>query len=209
MNTLKESVEVVADPWKQSTYYDDAEKWTIVFWSEDHPFYPLFKRLDLTAVLELACGHGRHSEIVAERSGQLTLMDVHEQNIEYCRTRLARFQNIVFFTNSGHDFRPIADGALTAIFCYDAMVHFSPDLVQAYLRDTARVLKPGGMALYHHSNYPAPLDRHYGQNPHARNHMTESLFRQFTDEAGLALVESLPIEWGGVADLDRLTLLRK
>jgi hypothetical protein len=28
MNTLKESVEVVADPRKQSTYYDDAEKWT-------------------------------------------------------------------------------------------------------------------------------------------------------------------------------------
>ena len=96
MNTLKESVEVVADPWKQSTYYDDAEKWTIIFWSEEHPFYPLFKRLDLTAVLELACGHGRHSEIVAERSGQLALMDVHEENIEYCRTRLARFQNTVF-----------------------------------------------------------------------------------------------------------------
>ena len=56
-------------------------------------------------------------------------MNVHEENIEYCRTRLARFQNTVFFTNSGHDFRPIADCALTAIFCYDAMVHFSPNLV--------------------------------------------------------------------------------
>ena len=85
MNTLAQSVEVVADPWKQSTYYDDAERWTFIFWSEDHPFYPLFKLLDSTAVLELACGHGRHSEIVAERSSQLTVMDVHEQNIEYCR----------------------------------------------------------------------------------------------------------------------------
>jgi len=35
------------------------------------------------------------------------------------------------------------------------MVHFSADLVQAYLRDTARVLKPRGMALYHDSNLPA------------------------------------------------------
>jgi ubiquinone/menaquinone biosynthesis C-methylase UbiE len=76
----------------------------------------LFKRLDLTAVLELACGHGRHSEIVAEGCGQLTLMDVHEENIEYCRTRLARFQNTVFITNSGHDLQPIIDDALTAIF---------------------------------------------------------------------------------------------
>ena len=207
MNTLTQSVEVIAGPWKQSPYYDDAEKWTFLFWSEDHPFYPLFQRLDLTTVLELACGHGRHSEIVTERSGQLTLMDVHEENIAYCRTRLARFRNVLFFTNSGHDFRPISDDALTGIFCYDAMVHFNPDLVQAYLRDTARVLKQGGMALYHHSNYPG-LD-HYGQNPHARNHMTESLFRQFSDEAGLTLVESMPIAWGGMADLDRLTLVRK
>jgi len=209
MNDLAKSVQVVADPWKQSTYYDDAEPWRFIFWSEAHPFYPLFKRLDLTEVLELACGHGRHSEIVAERSGQLILMDVHEENIKYCRTRLARFRNIMFLTNSGHDFRPIADNALTAIFCYDAMVHFSPDLVEAYLRDTARVLKPGGMALYHHSNYPVPRDRHYGQNLHARNHMTESLFRQFSGGAGLAIVDTLPIEWGGVANLDRLTLLRK
>jgi len=209
MNKITQSVEVVAAPWRQSVYYEDAETWTFIFWSEDHPFYPQFKRLDLTVVLELACGHGRHSEIVAGRSGQLTLMDVHEENIEYCRTRLAGFRNTMFFTNSGHDFRPITDNALTAIFCYDAMVHFSADIVGAYLRDTARVLKPGGMALYHHSNYPAPLGRHYGQNLHARNHMTESLFRQFSDEAGLTLVESLPIEWGGVANLDRLTLLRK
>jgi len=209
MNELKKSVDVVAEPWKQSTYSDDAEKWTFIFWNVDYPFYGLFEHLDLTAVLELACGHGRHSEIVAKRSDQLTLMDVHEENLEYCRKRLAQFRNTVFYKNSGHDFQPIADEALTAIFCYDAMVHFSPDIVQAYLHDTARVLKSGGMALYHHSNYPAPPDRHYGQNPHARNHMTESLFRGFSDESGLAIVESLPIQWGGVADLDRLTLLRK
>src|SRR4026207_695422 len=105
---------------------------------------PAFQAPRFNCCPGLACGHGRHSKIVAERSGQLTLMDVHEENIEHCRTRLARFQNTVFFKNSGHDFQPITDDALTAIFCYDAMVHFSPDLVQAYLRDTARVLKPGG-----------------------------------------------------------------
>ena len=77
MNKITQSVEVVAAPWRQSVYYEDAETWTFIFWSEDHPFYPQFKRLDLTVVLELACGHGRHSEIVAGRSGQLTLMDVH------------------------------------------------------------------------------------------------------------------------------------
>jgi hypothetical protein len=97
-------------------------KWTFIFWSEDHPFYPLFKRLDLTAVLELACGDGRHSEIVAEGCGQLTRMDVHEENIKYCRTRLARFRNIVFLRIAATTFNLSQDDALTAI---SAMMRWS------------------------------------------------------------------------------------
>jgi len=207
MNSIEQSVQVVAEAWKQSTYYEDAEAWTFIFWSEGHPFYPLFKHLDLTNVLELACGHGRHTEVIAGGTTKLILMDVHDENLTYCRSRLASFNHIEFCKNNGFDFKPVDNNSLNSVFCYDAMVHFSPDIVQSYLRDTARVLKPGGMALYHHSNYPAPLDRHYGQNPHARNHMTEMLFRQYANEAGLTIVETVPLTWGDVEDLDRLTLL--
>lgn len=209
MSDLEKSVRQIGAAWKQSVYYEQAETFTHVFWGEHTIFRRLFGKLDLAAVLELACGHGRHAERIAEQCGHLHLMDIHAENIDFCRARLSRFSNIAYHLNNGFDYQPIATGSLTAIFCYDAMVHFSPDLVQSYLADTARVLKPGGKALFHHSNYPAPRDRHYGQNPHARNHMTRELFQTCATAAGLSVEESVVIPWGLDPDLDCVTLVAR
>ena len=100
-------------------------------------------------------------------------MDIFQENIDFSRHRLRFFNNVDSHVNNGYDFQPIADGSLSSIFCYDAMVHFAPEVVRSYLKDTARVLKPGGRALFHHSNYPTAPKEHYGQNPHARNQMTK------------------------------------
>ena len=209
MADLKASVEVVGEAWKKSAYYADAEQWTFIFWDADQPFRSFFDRLDLRAVLELACGHGRHSEIVASKSSSLTLMDIHPENLDSCRARLAGSGNVRFLTNSDYDFVPVEDGSLSAIFCYDAMVHFSPDLIASYLVDAARVLKPGGRALFHHSNRDADPDVHYGQNLQARNRMTLARFAELADQAGLMVMDARPIDWAGIAELDGLTLVRK
>ena len=207
MNDLEKSVAVVGEAWRDSPYYEDAERWTFLFWDEWRPFRPFFERLDLTATLELACGHGRHAEKIIYRAGRLILMDIHEDNLTFCWQRLGHCLNLEIYRNSGFDFQPVEAKSLTAIFCYDAMVHFSPELVASYLKDAARVLRPGGMALFHHSNYDAPPGRPYGQNPHARNHMTKDLFREYVAQADLEMIETKAIEWGGEPDLDRLTLV--
>ncbi|WP_082575427.1 MULTISPECIES: class I SAM-dependent methyltransferase [unclassified Lysobacter] len=209
MSDLKSSVEVVGEPWKESQYYADAERWTFMFWNSDHLFRPYFDRLDLDNVVELACGHGRHSEMVAPMARQLTLMDIHEENLEVCRRRMERFEGVQVIRNNGYDFQPLEAESATAIFCYDAMVHFSPDLVASYLRDSARILKSGGMALFHHSNYDADPSQHYGMNPHARNKMTMETFHRYAAEAGLEVVQSTTLDWGDARDLDGLTLVRK
>ena len=135
-------------------------------------------------------------------------MDIHEDNLTFCQQRLGHRPNLEIYRNSGFDFKPVEAKSLTAIFCYDAMVHFSPDIVASYLKDTARVLRPGGMALFHHSNYDAPPGRPYGQSPHARNHMTEGLFREYVAQAGLQMIKTgRLLGWGGEPDLDRLTLV--
>jgi SAM-dependent methyltransferase len=206
---LKRSVAGVAVAWgPTSPYYRNAEELTWVFWGEKSIFPPLFAQLDLENVIELACGHGRHAELVAPRARRLTLMDIHPENLAACRERLAGFSNVSFVLGTGFGFTGIEDGRTTAIYCYDSMVHFAPDVVQAYLQDTARVLAPGGMALYHHSNRPSS-EAHYSRNPGARNDMTQPRFRAGAEAAGLAVVESTIIQWGGVAALDAVTLLRK
>lgn len=97
---------------------------------------------------------------------------------------------------------------MTAIFCYDAMVHFPPDVVESYVRDAARILVPGGRAFFQHSNYVGG-DQHYGLNPHARNYMTQELFASFVAETPLSIEESHVLAWGDVPALDCLMLLVK
>jgi SAM-dependent methyltransferase len=206
--SLAASVEVVGEPWKDSAYYDIAERFTAYFWDADSQFRATFDRLDLTDALELACGHGRHAQIVAPMAGRLVLMDILEDNLAACRKRMAPFAHVQIVRNNGYDFEPVPARSLSAIYCYDSMVHFSPDLVASYLRDATRVLKPGGMALFHHSNFDADPSVHYGQNPHARNRMTMAMFAELANAAGLEIVESRTIDWGDAMQLDGLTLLR-
>ena len=165
--------------------------------------------LDLRETVELACGHGRHAERVAPLAGRLTLIDIHEENLEACRARLRQFDNVSYLRNEGFDYQPLPAGSTTAIYCYDAMVHFSADLVASYLADTARVLARSGMALYHHSNYDRNQGLHYGENPHARNSMSIPRFRALAEAAGLEVVRSVALDWGNEPDLDGLTLVRK
>jgi SAM-dependent methyltransferase len=209
--SLEASVAVVMQPWAKSSYYADAEQegWTSPFWDETSQFRPLFNRLDLTSVVELACGYGRYAERVAAICGRLTLVDVFQENLDMCAARLKGFPNVQYLKGNGHSFAGIPDASTTAIFCYDAMVHFSPDIVQAYLQDAARILRSGGRMLLHHSNYNAPTDQHYQLNPHARNHMTQKLFAELSAEARLLIEEQVIITWVTDQGLDAISLLRK
>lgn len=207
VGSLEEQVSKVAEAWFNSPYYEGAEKYSHMFWDEGRIFKRLFDTLDLTNVIELSCGHGRHAEKSALRAGHLTCVDIVPDNIEFCRKRLRNFSNVSFLLGNGHSFEGIPSGSVTAIYCYDSMVHFTPDIVTSYLRDTKRVLSKGGRALFHHSNFAAPFDRHYGQNPHARNHMTKELFGSAANDAGLRVIESVVIDWGGEKNLDCASLV--
>jgi SAM-dependent methyltransferase len=214
---IRESIEVVKKAWMGSRYYDGAEKWTFLFWEEKYIFRRYFNNLDVTRCAELACGHGRHAEQLLRRYPEqvkaLYCLDVLEENVAFTSKRISEFGQATVILGSGCDFQPIPSDSLTSIFCYDAMVHFSPDLVLSYLVDSARVLVPGGRALLHHANLYAPdtgkPGRHYGSNPNARNHMTLDLFEFFAQEAGLRILQTEAMRWGGIPDTDRITLLEK
>ena len=140
-NDLKQSIDEVIAPWRDSTYYDDAENLMHVFWDKNTVFRRLFEMLDLSHVVELAVGHGRHAELIATRLGDLIVMDVFEENLNFCRERLKLNNNIEFQKCEGATFDGVDDGWATSIFCYDAMVHFSPDIIESYLNDTYRIFK--------------------------------------------------------------------
>jgi ubiquinone/menaquinone biosynthesis C-methylase UbiE len=210
MNDLKKSVETVAEAWKESPYYASAEEWTYLFWKSNTIFRILFDQLDLSNVVELACGHGRHAVQCAKLCGKLTLLDIFPSHLEKCRERLAGNSNVNYLLGNGYDFTGIKNSSVTAIYSYDAMVHFAPNMVESYMSDAGRILLPGGKFLLHHSNFSAnPASPHYGLNPHARNHMSYEMLKDFASSTRLKILETVSIQWGNDKDLDRVSLLQK
>jgi ubiquinone/menaquinone biosynthesis C-methylase UbiE len=152
----------IAGDWKSSPYYAESEQWLPVFWNRETPFRRLFEQLDLDHVIELACGHGRHCTMFVDRARQVTLVDVNEENVQICRERFNAYTHVRCQVNNGCDFYPLSETCCTAIFCYDAMVHFEVSAITSYLSESFRILKPGGRALFHHSNYDANPGGLYG-----------------------------------------------
>jgi SAM-dependent methyltransferase len=220
MQPNRSLINQIAHHWKQNEYYDRAEfeDWLAPFWGEHSDFLRLFGRLDPTSLVELACGHGRHTEEIlkGDRSGAIRryhLLDINQENIDYCRQRFANEPRIRLIINNGRDFRPLASDSVSSIFCFDAMVHFEYDCVISYINDAFRILKPGGHSLLHHSNYTAAPGSQWLHNAHGRNFMSQELFSHVAQRAGFNVLEQVILDWGDgeqqVKRLDCLSLLEK
>jgi ubiquinone/menaquinone biosynthesis C-methylase UbiE len=137
------------------------------------------------------------------------LVDVHATNIDVCRSRFATVPNVEFVVNNGYDLSALPDQSVSAVFSYDAMVHFDHTVVGSYLGEIRRTLRPGGMALIHHSNYGGNPGGSHRSNPHWRNFMPPGLFLDYATKAGLQIIQHVVIDWSGVRSLDAVTLLSK
>ena len=212
-SNLKASVNLVAQDWVESPYYELAEDWLNFFWSSDSPFKKLFQSLEMGVVLELACGEGRNSQQIVNQASQLILMDVNEPNIKACKHRFQDYNHVQVIQNNGYNLQPLATNSVDSIFCYDAMVHFEMNIVESYLKDCYRVLKPNGKALFHHSNLTDYPGNHYKQNPHWRNFMSKEIFAHLAKRSGFEVLEQIVIDWGEgeehYSNLDCITLVSK
>lgn len=127
-----------------------AKQWNNIIW-------PIIKDADFTHTIELACGHGRNTEFLRRLAKTVDLVDVNENCIEACRVRFGSEKDSCTFgyhVTSGNVL-PVGDTTMTFGYSWDSMVHFDKLVVQDYVREFARVLKPGGTAFLHHSNYGA------------------------------------------------------
>lgn len=212
MSTSEDRAKAIAKDWEHHSYYEDAEQWIPIFWNKGTPFRTLFDMLDVRVTAELACGHGRHAAQMVDRAEKLYLADINQSNLDACSRRFEKYQSVEYILTEGDSLAAIPSSSLTALFSYDAMVHFEADTVIRYLEEIARVLVPGGRALLHYSNLYSMPAVEYGHGPHMRNYFGETLMTHFAHRRGLRRIESRTIDWGDAPiyyGLDGLTLLEK
>jgi len=195
-------------------YFDVAEVFIGAQW--DRTIWPIICNEDLSHTLDLACGHGRNAEMLRKSAKTIDLVDVNPSCIEFCRRRFGdqkeqcRFR---YHLTDGNGLSEVGDGAVTFVYSWDSMVHFDKLVIRNYLFEIKRVLKSGGSAFLHHSNYGtfAP-NSDWTKNHGSRSDMTAALMREYADEAGLKVkfqrLSGTNDGWG-MDDLDCLTLLSK
>jgi SAM-dependent methyltransferase len=192
-------------------YFDkyDTDDATNPFWNAGTAFASMFARLDLSRILEIGCGTGRHSARIVDRANDLYLLDTSPDALALARARFAAYAHVHVLEPGNGASIPLGVHSVTAVFSFDAMVHFEATTVANYLDETCRVLVPGGLALFHHSVYDRNPTGTFRQNPGWRNYMSESLFAHLASRAGLSVVSSLSFNARqGAGMIDGLTLLR-
>lgn len=153
------------------------------------------------SALEIGPGFGRWTQHLLGLSTHLTIVDVTERCIAHCRRRFAAHPHLECWTNDGESLDDIPDGSLDFVFSFDSLVHAEAPVLQKYVTQLARKLKPGGAGFIHHSNLRA-LAGPDGVIPSwvtRRNWRGESmsarLFRDFCRDAGLRCTTQEIVNW--------------
>jgi SAM-dependent methyltransferase len=98
-------------------------------------------------MVEIGCGLGRMTHRFAERFGRVYAVDVSPEMLSRAKAQWAGLTNVEFVLGHGNDFPGVADRSVDFVFSYIVLQHVpDQEIVKDYLRETARVLKPGAIA---------------------------------------------------------------
>jgi ubiquinone/menaquinone biosynthesis C-methylase UbiE len=107
------------------------------------------------AMLEIGCGVGRMTRYFARRFREVHGVDVAPEMISRARENLRGLENVTLYVGSGGDLRFLDDRSVDFVFSYITFQHIPKRAITvAYIRETGRVLKPGGHFYFQVNNLP-------------------------------------------------------
>jgi ubiquinone/menaquinone biosynthesis C-methylase UbiE len=107
-------------------------------------------------VLDIGCGVGRLTRVLAETAAHVHAIDVSAEMLEQARELNAHLTNVTWHHGDGTTLHPVADGSIDAIVSHVVFQHIpDPQVTLGYVREMGRVLKPGGWSAFQVSNDPA------------------------------------------------------
>src|SRR6185437_13419554 len=108
---------------------------------------------------EIGCGPGRLMRPMSQYFDQIYGVDVSDAMVTLAREKLAGIPNAFPCAIGGSDLKLFPDRHFEFVYSYAVFQHIpSPDVVFSYLRETVRVLKPGGVARLQINGLPKTSD---------------------------------------------------
>jgi 2-polyprenyl-3-methyl-5-hydroxy-6-metoxy-1,4-benzoquinol methylase len=177
-------------------------------------FPRIFPFLPTTTILEIAPGFGRCTQYFINLCEHLQIVDLNKNCIDHCKNRFKDYNTIDYYINNGKTLEMISDQSIDFVFSWDSLVHCESEVLESYIKECSRILKPNGIGFFHHSNigqyYDASLKKISCENLHGRGEtMSAALFKKYCDENQLICINQEIINWGGSILNDCLSLFTK
>ncbi|GHO87146.1 class I SAM-dependent methyltransferase [Dictyobacter formicarum] len=147
-------------------------------------------------ILEIGPGYGRVTTYLKDLCKRLIVVDVTEDCIQACQQQFAANSHITYYVNDGKSLEMIPAESIDFVISHDSLVHAERDVIEAYLSQMSRILKPNGVGFLQHSHVGAipplfrsvpPLRKRLARIWRAES-MTARLFQQYCEKADLQCV---------------------
>ncbi|MEO8537128.1 MAG: class I SAM-dependent methyltransferase [Betaproteobacteria bacterium] len=114
--------------------------------------------------LDVACGEGYGSALLAESAARVTGVDIDATTLEHARLAYARRDNVEFVEGSAAAL-PIGDGTVDVVVSFETIEHLAAADQPAMIGEFARVLRRDGIVVLSSPNRPQYSDARDYANP--------------------------------------------
>ena len=154
-------------------------------------------------VLEVGVGVGRLASHIAKCCKTFTGTDISKQMVKFARKRLQSYSNVKLFHHPKSDLSLFPSQIFDKVYFQIVLIHLDKEDAFNYLRESYRVLKPGGLAWFQFYNllhpdgfqefrYAVDLSLKLGGKLRGRvQFYTADEVRKFIEEAGFKIREDL------------------
>ncbi len=147
-----------------------------------------------TEVLDLGCGIGRLTRVMAGRAAHVTALDVSPEMLARAQELNPALDNVEWVLGDGTSLTGVEDASHDVVVSHVVLQHIPDPRVQlAYVAEFGRVLRPGGWAAFQVSNDP---------DVHARDYPRPKLLDRIRRRAPKG--QDDPAWRGSAVDLDEL-----
>jgi SAM-dependent methyltransferase len=141
------------------TYEDPDLDW---FWSQGkEDFERVLDEMEVAigpsdTVVEVGCGVGRLTRVLAGHAGRIVALDVSEEMLVRAREHNPGLDNVEWVLGDGTSLAGVPDASADACVSLLVFQHIpDPAITLSYVREIGRVLKAGGWAVIQVSNDPS------------------------------------------------------
>ena len=106
-------------------------------------------------VVEVGCGIGRLTRVIAERVERVWAFDISSEMLTRAREENPQLRNVEWVHGDGTSLQPLEDASATACFSFVVFQHLpDPAITLRYVAEMGRVLRVGGWSAFQISNDP-------------------------------------------------------